>query len=61
MSNPSHILSLKLIEVYEDLTYEEKLVKTLDKHNKVLRTEDNTFGKGLVKKNHKIEEATLKV
>ena len=37
VSNPSHILSQKLIELHEDLTYEDELVKTLDKQNKVLK------------------------
>ena len=33
----SHVLNQKPIEVHEDLTYEEKPVKILDRHDKMLR------------------------
>ena len=35
--NLSLILSQNHIEMHEDVTYEEELVKTLDKQNKMLR------------------------
>ena len=37
VSDPSHILAQDPIEVHEDLTYEEKPVKILDKQDKRLR------------------------
>ena len=35
--DPSYILNQEPIEVHEDLTYEEKLIKTLDREEKLLR------------------------
>ena len=37
VSDPSHVLNQELIEVHEDLTYEEKSAKILDREEKVLR------------------------
>ena len=57
ISDPSHILNQKRIEIYEDLTYEEKLVKILDREEKVLRNKVIPLVKVLWR-NHKIEEVT---
>ena len=52
----SHVLNQKPIEVHEDLTYEEKPVKILDRHDKMLRNKVIHFIK-VLQRNHKIEEA----
>ena len=55
--DPSHVLTEEPIEVHEDLTYEEKPVKILDKQDKILRNKIIPLVKVLWR-NHKIEEAT---
>ena len=57
VSDPSHVLNQEPIEVHEDLTYEEKPVKILDREEKVLRNKVIPLVKVLWR-NHKIEEAT---
>ena len=57
ISDPSHVLSQEPIEVYEDLTYEEKPIRILDRQDKRLRNKVIPLVKVLWK-NHKIEEAT---
>ena len=37
ISDPSHILRQEMIEVHEDLTYEEKSIKIIDRQEKKLR------------------------
>ena len=53
----SHMLSQEAIEVHEDLTYEEKPVRILDRQDKRLRNKVIPLVKVLWR-NHKIEEAT---
>ena len=55
--DPSHVLSQEPIEVHEDLTYEEKPIKILDRQDKRLRNKVIPLVKVLWK-NHKIKEAT---
>ena len=57
VSDPSHVITQEPIEVHEDLTYEEKPVKILDRQDKRLRNKVIPLVKVLWK-NHKIEEAT---
>ena len=57
VSDPSHVLTQDAIEVQEDLTYEEKPVKILDRQDKMLRNKIIPLVKVLWK-NHKMEEAT---
>ena len=57
VSDSSHVLSQEPIEVYEDLTYEEKPVRILDRQDKRLRNKVIPLVKVLWR-NHKIEEAT---
>ena len=57
VSDPSHVITQEPIEVHEDLTYEEKPVKILDRQDKRLRNKVIPLVKFLWK-NHKIEEAT---
>ena len=57
VSDPSHLITPEPIEVHEDLTYEEKPVKILDRQDKRLRNKVIPLVKVLWK-NHKIEEAT---
>ena len=57
VSDSSHVLNQEPIEVHEDLTYEEKPVKILDREEKVLRNKVIPLVKVLWR-NHKIEEAT---
>ena len=57
VSDPSHVLTQDAIEVQEDLTYEEKPVKILDRQDKILRNKIIPLVK-VSWKNHKMEEAT---
>ena len=57
VSDPSHVLTQDAIEVQEDLTYEEKPVKILDRQDKMLRNKIIPLVK-ILWKNHKMEEAT---
>ena len=57
VADPSHVLSQEPIEVHEDLTYEEKPVKILDRQDKMLRNKVIPLVKVLWR-NHKVEEAT---
>ena len=57
VSDPSHVLTQDAIEVQEDLTYEEKPVKILDRQDKMLRNKIIPLVKVLWK-NHKMEEPT---
>ena len=57
MPYPSHVLTEEPIEVHEDLTYEEKPIKILDRQDKILRNKIIPLVKVLWR-NHKIEEAT---
>ncbi|KAL5576679.1 hypothetical protein UlMin_018378 [Ulmus minor] len=55
--DPSHVLKSELIEVREDLTYEEQLVQVLDQKDKTLRNKVISLVKVLWR-NHKVKEAT---
>ena len=57
ISDPSHILRQELIEVHEDLTYEEKPIKIIDRQEKKLRNKVIPLVK-VQWKNHKYEEST---
>ncbi|KAL5567956.1 hypothetical protein UlMin_024531 [Ulmus minor] len=57
VSDPSHVLENELIEVHEDLTYEEQSVQILDRKDKTLRNKVIPLVKVLWR-NHKVEEAT---
>ena len=57
ISDPSHILRQEPIEVHEDLTYEEKPIKIIDRQEKKLRNKVIPLVK-VQWKNHKSEEAT---
>ena len=57
--DPSHILRQEPIEVHEDLTYEEKPIKIIDRQEKKLRNKVIPLVK-VQWKNHKSEEATWK-
>ena len=57
VSDPSHILSQEPMEIHEDLTYEEKPIKIIDRQEKILRKKIIPLVK-VVWKNQKIEEAT---
>ncbi|KAL5540686.1 hypothetical protein UlMin_043338 [Ulmus minor] len=57
VSDPSHVLEHELIQVNEDLTYEEKPVQILDRKDKTLRNKVIPLVK-ILWRNHKIEEAT---
>ena len=57
ISDPSHVLSQEPIEVHEDLTYEEKPIRILDRQDKRLRNKVIPLVK-VFWKNHKIEEVT---
>jgi hypothetical protein len=46
----------KQLEIYEGLTYTEKLVRILDRKEKVLRTKTIPIVKVLLR-NHRVEEA----
>ncbi|KAL5576993.1 hypothetical protein UlMin_018692 [Ulmus minor] len=52
--DPSHVLENELIEVREDLTYEEKLVQILDHKDKTLRNKVMPLVK-VPWRNHKVE------
>ena len=52
-----YVLSEEPIEVHEDLTYEEKPVKILERQDKILRNKVMPLVKVLWR-NQKIEEAT---
>ena len=55
--DPSHMLTEEPIEVYEDLMYEEKSVKILDRQDKILQNKVILLV-NVLWRNHKIEEAT---
>ena len=55
--DPQHILATEEIELQEDMTYEEKPVKILDRKVKMLRTKSIPMVKVLWKY-HDIREAT---
>ena len=57
ISDPFHILRQEPIEVHEDLTYEEKPIKIIDRQEKKLRNKVIPLVK-VQWKNHKSEEAT---
>ncbi|KAL5567803.1 hypothetical protein UlMin_024378 [Ulmus minor] len=57
VSDPSHVLASKPIEVREDLTYQEQPVQILDRKDKALRNKVIPLVKVLWR-NHKVEEAT---
>ena len=55
--DPSHVIEFAPLEVFENLTYEEKPVKILDKKDQVLRNRVILLVKVLWR-NHVVEEAT---
>ena len=57
VSDLSHVLNQEPIEVHEDLTYEKKPVKIMDREEKLLKNKVIPLVKVLWR-NHKIEEAT---
>ena len=59
VTDQSHILGQELILMHEDLTYEEKRIKTLDKEDKVLRNKKISLLK-VVWRDHKMEGAACK-
>ena len=58
--DPSHVLSQEPVEVWTDLTYEEKPIRILDREEKVLRNKTIPMVKVLWQ-NHNIEEATWEI
>lgn len=58
MPDPSHILHKHRMEVKENLTYEEKPLRTIDKKEQVLRAKVISMVK-ILWDNHGVEEATL--
>ena len=56
-SDPSHVVSLEVIELRPDLTYEEEPVEILAREVKELRNKRISLVK-ILWRNHKIEEAT---
>ena len=52
----SHVLEHELIEVHEDLTYEEQPVQILNRKDKTLRSK--VLLVKVLWRNHKVEEAT---
>ena len=57
MPDPSHVLEYELINVREDLSYEEQPVQILDRKDQVLRSRTISLVKVLWR-NHTIQEAT---
>ena len=57
MSESQHVLTIGEIELLEDLTFEEKIVKILDRKEKALRTKTVPLVKVLWQY-HKVQEAT---
>ena len=57
ISDPSHVLGHEPIEVHEDLTYEEKPEKILDRRDKLLRNKVIPLVK-VQWKHHKGSDAT---
>ena len=57
ISDPSHVLHHKLVEVQMDLSYEEQPVQILAREDKVLRNKVIPLVKVLWK-NHNVEKAT---
>ena len=55
--DPSHVIEFESLEVFENLTYEEKPVKILDKKDQVLRNRVIPLVK-VFWRNHVVEEAT---
>lgn len=55
--DPSHVIEYELLEVFENLTYEEKLVKIPDRKDQVLQNTAIPLVKVLWR-NHAVEEAT---
>ena len=57
MPDPSHVLEYELINVREDLSYEEQPVQILDRKDQVLRSRTISLVK-VVWRNHTVQEAT---
>ena len=57
VTDQSHILGQELILMHENLIYEEKQIRTLNKEDKVLRNKKISLLKVLWR-DHKMEEAT---
>ena len=57
MPDPSHVLEYELINVREDLSYEEQPVQILDRKDQVLRSRTISLVKVLWR-NHTVQEAT---
>jgi len=57
MPDPSHVLEYELINVREDLSYEEQLVQIIDRKDQVLRSRNISLVKVLWS-NHTVQEAT---
>ena len=57
ISDPSHVLSVELVDLREDLSYSEEPVQILDRKDQVLRTRVIPLVKVLWR-SHSIEEAT---
>ena len=55
--DPSHVIQLQLIQIQEDMSYEEKPIEILDRKTKTLRNKEISLVKVLWR-NHKMEEAT---
>ena len=55
--DPQHVLSMEEVELQEDLTFQEKPIKILDRKVKVLRTKSVPLVKVLWQY-HYVEEAT---
>ena len=47
--DPSHVLSHELLDMKEDLTYEERLMQILDKKEKRVEKQENSTSEALVK------------
>ena len=57
VADPSHVLQSNLVQLKENLTYEEKLVQILDRMEKELRNKKITLVK-MLWCNHSVEEST---
>ncbi|XP_062086144.1 uncharacterized protein LOC133792252 [Humulus lupulus] len=57
VSDPSHVMSYETLGLQEDLSFDERLVKILDRKDKLLRNKTISFVKVLWR-NNGVEEAT---
>ncbi|XP_062104069.1 uncharacterized protein LOC133815229 [Humulus lupulus] len=60
VSNVTHVLSYEMLELQQDLSYEEKPVQILDRKDEVLQN-NTTFLVKLLWRKNKVEEATWEI